>query len=1093
MFPTSPLSRQTPLLNAKGLLTAMVTVLLSGQALAGTAGRVTFVSGEVTAISSDGSRRVLTKSELVNSGERLETGKGRLQVRFTDGSFISLQPNTVFGLDNYTFARNKPQEGSLLFNFVRGGMRTISGAIGKVNRANYTVKTPVGTIGIRGTGYVATQEPNGRLLLTVNKGIVNISNDFGNSNVLMGQTFQIEPNKAPEPAPQGLAAEVLAKKPVPRTDNPDPDKDGDTDKTDETHEPDVVNLGMNNDANAPDFANGDQTNEDGQLNVTVFPFVIQSVDGVPRLSSFGSLLKGSSGAMVTQNVLAAYDTVGSDGQMVGNLIGLISTPVTQPTANNTLLLDTRKANNPLQFSNVKQIRSLSFGEWTNGQAAYVDNLLNISALNLTATQFMPYIVGTTSSKDLGNNQKINYSLEDATPARAGSSVGQLTQLNISIDLNLVPLVDVNLAVNIDNSTYTANVQNRALSLNLDKKLTGFALSGVSDNFFATSSGTNSNICANNGCPVNLSAFFSGSDLGAVYEIDRPNTLASIGGVAVLTGGTPSTISLPSNRVPSSLNNGYSALFSNNAGININSNPVSQLSAIFDTSTGGWRAGFHTQTTNGIVSATDMYGVTTGINNLGNTLAAANISQVGHAENTLTWGVWSNGLVDINNATQDVLLSPTQQIHYILGLPTTAAAIPSNTSSHAFYAFQNGTTPTVNASGLTGSLSSSSYLDFDFGSNTVVLNLDMALLSNTQSLALNATGQTTLNRVANAGTFNFDNLNVKLGAGNFCNSLGCSATASGFLAGNTADWAALNYSINAVSAAVNNGLFITTEGVAAFKFDTTQAAPISTLADTSSFDYVALLSKQVNDNPEISVTSTALDNVKASFDPTTLALKTAVEDVGEGTVTYGVNPTAAIAATEVTHYKQTLSWGRWINTDIQYGNLNRTVKLAANDTVHYIVGAPTLSLPNTTDIVSYHFIGSTTPTGTLSTPTQSGSPASTLSAITGVSVLNDSVVKVDFGNQNSGISLDLGLTTIANGDIRMTGTGALNTSFSVNNLMVTAGTNAAVNCGTCSANGFFAGANAELIGLNYNVKAPLAGGDASIAGVAAFEGTVTPNP
>jgi len=170
MFQTSfSQSTAIPLLNAKGLLAVMVATLFSGQALAETAGRVTFITGDVVAISSDGNRRTLTKSDLVNSGERLETGKGRLQIRFTDGSFISLQPNTVFGLDNYTFARTKPQEGSLLFSFIRGGMRTVSGAIGKVNRANYTVKTPVGTIGIRGTGYVATQEPNGRLLLTANR------------------------------------------------------------------------------------------------------------------------------------------------------------------------------------------------------------------------------------------------------------------------------------------------------------------------------------------------------------------------------------------------------------------------------------------------------------------------------------------------------------------------------------------------------------------------------------------------------------------------------------------------------------------------------------------------------------------------------------------------------------------------------------------------------------------------------------------------------------------------------------------------------------------------------------------------------------
>jgi hypothetical protein len=49
-----------------------------------------------------------------------------------------------------------------------------------------------------------------------------------------------------------------------------------------------------------------------------------------------------------------------------------------------------------------------------------------------------------------------------------------------------------------------------------------------------------------------------------------------------------------------------------------------------------------------------------------------------------------------------------------------------------------------------------------------------------------------------------------------------------------------------------------------------------------------------------------------------------------------------------------------------------------------------------------------------------------------------------------------------------------------------GTTAATECNTCSAHGFFAGADASMIGLNYEVKANIAGGDASITGVAAFE-------
>jgi len=335
-------------LTGKGILGFFIGCILSGTSLADVAGRVNFVSGNVQAVSADGSRRALVKGELVNSGERLETNRGRVQIRFTDGSFISLQPNTVFGLDKYNFDKNKPEDGSLLFNFLRGGMRTVSGAIGKVNRANYKVQTPVATIGIRGTSYAANQEPNGRLLLTVGSGIVNLENSFGSSNVNIGQTFQVNTDTAPNPAPAGTSVST-------RADSPESLLN--TDKID------LV------DTKKPDTAIGDQVMPNG------FPFAqafIQLRDGVPRLSSFGSLLSGNSGVKIYPNVIGLYSNVSENGQQVGNLVGLIGTNETGENVNGTLLLDTRQTTGGLQFVNVKQIGSLSFGEWTNGTAKLVN-------------------------------------------------------------------------------------------------------------------------------------------------------------------------------------------------------------------------------------------------------------------------------------------------------------------------------------------------------------------------------------------------------------------------------------------------------------------------------------------------------------------------------------------------------------------------------------------------------------------------------------------------------------------------------------------------------------------------------------------------
>lgn len=110
-------------LNGKGLLAASVA-LLSGHALAETAGRVSFVSGDASVTGSDGSSRALQRGAAINSGDRINTRAGRVQVRFTDGSFVSLQPNTVFGIDEYLYANRKPEETSLFFSLVQGGMRT---------------------------------------------------------------------------------------------------------------------------------------------------------------------------------------------------------------------------------------------------------------------------------------------------------------------------------------------------------------------------------------------------------------------------------------------------------------------------------------------------------------------------------------------------------------------------------------------------------------------------------------------------------------------------------------------------------------------------------------------------------------------------------------------------------------------------------------------------------------------------------------------------------------------------------------------------------------------------------------------------------
>lgn len=748
----------TPI-NGKGLLSILIGCLLSGISIADVAGRVNFVSGNVEAISTDGSRRILIKGELVNSGERLETNRGRVQIRFTDGSFISLQPNTVFGLDQYKFDKNKPDDGSLLFNFLRGGMRTVSGAIGKVNRANYKVQTPVATIGIRGTSYAANQEPNGKLLLTVGSGIVNLENDFGSSNVNVGQTFQVETGQAPNPAPVGISVASRASS---------PNSQENTDKQQ------VTNI------QKPDTDVGNQVNNDG---TPLFQSFIQLKNGLPQLSSFGSLLTGTSRVKIYPNVLGLYSELSDDGQQVGNLLGLIGTEFTGGNTTGKVLLDTRKVVGGLQFANVQQIGSLSFGEWTQGSASIIDPYLGTSQqLTLTDKQFMPYIVGTTAEKILGNNMKMSYVLAGATPARAGLDVGKLTKLNIDLDLNLIPSISVDMAATVKNVNYTAKLNNHTiLDISADKKFSGFILSGEDIGFYANSS--TASICADNKCAVNLSAFLSSNDLGVVYEITRTG-LTTIGGVAALKGNeTNITPNIANNlRVDSTLEGKYTALFKEN--LNLNLNTVSDLAAVFDSQSQGLLAAFHTQGSNDNLVAKDFYGA------LGAADApAAQTKDIGHVAKVLSWGRWTSGRIATGNDEQGGrLLGANDNVHYLIGLPTAASAIPNvgavtyslvgGTASGVFGTVNNNQ---VNTSFDIAKVNSGSLM-VDFGRATTNLSLELNGFTKANSLqSLQLKGAGTL--AAGSNGFSFNNLDVSAkSAQNPLECTNCTASASGLFFG-----------------------------------------------------------------------------------------------------------------------------------------------------------------------------------------------------------------------------------------------------------------------------------------------------------------------
>lgn len=136
-------------------------------AAAGHAGQVMFTFGNVTITGANGAVRPAARGEQIFSGETVTTAAGRVQIRLTDGSLVSLIPNTAYKIDEYQYSGQVDGSERGFFRLIKGGLRTVTGAIGKGDKENYRLTTPVATIGIRGTWFKALLDEFGRLLVSV--------------------------------------------------------------------------------------------------------------------------------------------------------------------------------------------------------------------------------------------------------------------------------------------------------------------------------------------------------------------------------------------------------------------------------------------------------------------------------------------------------------------------------------------------------------------------------------------------------------------------------------------------------------------------------------------------------------------------------------------------------------------------------------------------------------------------------------------------------------------------------------------------------------------------------------------------------------
>ncbi len=119
------------------------------------AGNVVYAFGATQARDINNNFRSLGRQDPVHLGDTLITGEGKLQVRLSDKGRLALYPNSKVKVDQYIFLKNDKSKDRSVFRLLQGAVRAVTGLIGKrSNRKRYEFRTPVATIGIRGTAFI---------------------------------------------------------------------------------------------------------------------------------------------------------------------------------------------------------------------------------------------------------------------------------------------------------------------------------------------------------------------------------------------------------------------------------------------------------------------------------------------------------------------------------------------------------------------------------------------------------------------------------------------------------------------------------------------------------------------------------------------------------------------------------------------------------------------------------------------------------------------------------------------------------------------------------------------------------------------------
>lgn len=149
-------------------------------------GEVTLVIGKAYRLPERGGRVPLSRGSRIAEGDVITTkSNGHVHIRFIDEALVSVRPNSELSIQLYEYDASNPSDSAVKFDLIEGVTRSISGEAARSARERFRLNTPIAAIGVRGTDFVVSADPDTTRAL-VNEGVIVLApySDACSSNAL---------------------------------------------------------------------------------------------------------------------------------------------------------------------------------------------------------------------------------------------------------------------------------------------------------------------------------------------------------------------------------------------------------------------------------------------------------------------------------------------------------------------------------------------------------------------------------------------------------------------------------------------------------------------------------------------------------------------------------------------------------------------------------------------------------------------------------------------------------------------------------------------------------------------------------------------